>query len=252
MDTVGKLEIRCQRCGNVVPASAINIEKMVGKCDACAELFDFSDQVEQQRTTRAKSPVRPVPLPPGIKVEREESSVFGDYRHAPKAGGRLVIRRRWFRWSLIPLLGFCVFWDGFLVVWYSAVLVGGAPTVAALFPLLHVAVGVGLTYTTVAGLFNSTTIEVTDDRLSVRHGPIPWIGNRALPTDEIRQLYTERLVSGGKSKKETFTIHAIVASGPTIPVVSRLDEITQALYIEKEVERHLGIEDERVPGAVDS
>jgi hypothetical protein len=250
---MAKLEARCPSCGKAAPASAVNVAKMVAKCEACGELFDFSDQVEQQRTERDKAPVAPVPLPPGLKIERDESgAMFGDYRHAPRAGGRLVIRRRWFRWSLIPLLGFCVFWDGFLVVWYSTVLTGGAPAAAAAFPLLHVAVGIGLTYTTLAGLFNSTTIVVGDGRLSVRHGPIPWVGNRNLPTDEIRQLYTERLISSGKSKKETFTIHAIVASGPTIPVVSRLDEITQALYIEKEIERNLGIEDERVPGAVDS
>jgi hypothetical protein len=115
-----------------------------------------------------------------------------------------------------------------------------------------VAVGIGLTYSTVAGLLNTTTLQVGEGTLSVHHGPLPWVGNRVLPTDDIRQLYTERSVSGGKSKKETFTVHAIVGTGPTISVVSRLEEITQALYIEKEVERHLGIVDERVPGAVDS
>jgi hypothetical protein len=249
---VSTLSIHCPQCRKKVPATAVNVERMVAKCDACDAVFDFSEQVERSRVPLDAAPTAPVPLPPGIKVEREDAAVFGDYRNAPKAGGKLVIQRRWFRWALLPLLGFCVFWDGFLVIWYAGVIAGGAPLGMALFPLLHVGVGVGLTYSTLAGLFNTTTITVGDGRLGVRHGPIPWTGNRSVPTDDIRQLYTERLISSGKNKTETFTIHAIVTAGPTIPIVSRLSDLPQALYIEKEVEKHLGIEDQRVPGAADA
>jgi len=249
---VAVIDIRCPTCNAKIAASAANVVEMVAKCEACDVVFDFAAPASLGRAVQPAVSAAPVPLPPGITVERQESSIFGDYRHAPREAGQLVITRRWFRWSLLPLLGFCVIWDGFLIVWYGNVLTGNAPLIAGLFPLLHVAVGVGLTYSCLAGLFNRTVIRVAGGRLTVRHGPIPWIGNRDVPTDELRQLYTEQVVSSGKSQTVRYNVHAIVAVGPTLSIVSKLEEQAQALYIEKEIERHLGIEDQRVPGAVDA
>jgi hypothetical protein len=39
-------------------------------------------------------------------------------------------------------------------------------------------------------LLNSTEFKVDDEWLSVRHGPLPWFGNRQLPVDRIQQIST--------------------------------------------------------------
>lgn len=59
---------------------------------------------------------------------------------------------RWFQWTFVFLVFFCIAWDGFLLFWYGAALGIGflgddaePVLIMMLFPLLHVAVGTGLT-----------------------------------------------------------------------------------------------------------
>ena len=63
-----------------------------------------------------------------------------------------------------------------------------APWIMKVFPIAHVAVGVGLTYYTVAGFVNSTVLRVSEGQLAVRQGPFPWPGNRTLHTSDLDQL----------------------------------------------------------------
>jgi hypothetical protein len=46
-----------------------------------------------------------------------------------------------------------------------------------------------------AGFFNKTVIDVGQSMLLVRHGPIPWPGNRRLSTADVTQLYCEEKTS---------------------------------------------------------
>ena len=47
-------------------------------------------------------------------------------------------------------------------MWYGIAFAADTPLIAKLFPLLHVAMGIGLTYFTLAGLVNRTTVEVIE------------------------------------------------------------------------------------------
>ena len=53
----------------------------------------------------------------------------------------IEIVRKWFGMQTLFLTAFAVFWGGFLFFWYSNIPEDG-PLMVALFPLLHVAVGV--------------------------------------------------------------------------------------------------------------
>jgi hypothetical protein len=112
------------------------------------------------------------------------------------------------------------------------------------------AVGVGLTYFTLAGFLNQTTIEVDTFRLSIRHGPLPWFGNCTLPAAEIGQLYcqerTRRQNNGGSST--TYSVSAVTKGGRQVKLVSTLEDQDQALFIEQQIEQYLGIEDRPVGG----
>jgi hypothetical protein len=196
-----------------------------------------------------------VPLPKRITVEEIAASpvdAAAPYRGdaGPAAKGHLRIARRWFSWQYVVLLVFCIIWDGCVVFWYKVSLTAsGVPLLAVVIPLVHVAVGLGLTYTVVAGFLNRTVISVSPERLTVRHGPLPWFGNRDLPSREIEQLYCERRVTETDDGQVVrFELAASLHDGRKVRLLKGLDAANQAQYIEQEVERWLGIVDQPVDG----
>ncbi len=102
----------------------------------------------------------------------------------------IEIIRTWFGWKVVAASVFAVVWNGFLVVWYGHALRSGNLLVI-LFPILHVAVGVGLTYFVIAGWLNRTRITTDYGSVSVRHYPVPWIGNMTIEAFDLRQLYAK-------------------------------------------------------------
>jgi hypothetical protein len=167
-------------------------------------------------------------------------------------GTGFEIVRTWLGWQAIFLTVFAVFWDGFLFFWYSMALGFGAVNMMmVLFPLIHVAAGVGITYTALAGWLNATRISVDQGKVTVRHGPLPWLGNKDLDATNIQQLYSKEKISTGRnSTSVTYEVHAITADGRNEKLVSGLESSEQALYIEQEVERHFHIEDTPVRGQI--
>jgi len=118
--------------------------------------------------SRSAQPALEAPLPEHLVMMRE-------------AGG-LTLVYAWFRPMYVFLLFFCIFWDGFLVFWYRTALAHPSPgSIALWFPLIHVGVGVGITYSTIAGFLNRTRVSVDAGEVTIRHGPVPWIGNRKIP-----------------------------------------------------------------------
>ncbi len=162
-------EIHCPYCQHEVSVNDVNMARLVGRCLECGKLFDLDETPEfaarKGHKGHDEALLRPKSPQPGTIKLRETAR-----------GQEALVR--WFGPQYIFLAFFCVFWDGFLVVWYSAVLLApsGIDIVAALFPLLHVAAGVSITYTTVAGFLNTTSIEVRGGRLRLTHGPLPWPG----------------------------------------------------------------------------
>lgn len=163
-------------------------------------------------------------------------------------GTYIEIVRKWFGWKIVFITAFAIFWDGFLFMWYSK-LDENTELMAFLFPLLHVGVGIGITYYAVAGWFNRTHIYVSGAKIAVRHRPIPWLGNKELDALNLKQLYTKEKVSDSNNGSSvSYDIHAITHSGENIKLVSGLETSEQALYIEQEIEKYLRIEDATVKG----
>ncbi len=241
------MKLSCESCGALIPADDINLERLVAKCRHCDSVFSFDG-----RLAGRVAPRRRPPLPKGLAIEKGEPPLPSEptYRTAPVAErGPLEITRRWFRPHHLGLLFFCVFWDGFLVVWYSLGSLMHVPLLFFIFPLLHVAVGLGLTYSTLAGLVNRTFIGVADGSLSIRHAPLPWFGNRSIPVEHLRQLYVRDRVSRGQSGNSTTRWELLAETGDdrTLELVTGLPDRDQAEYLEWAIEEHLGIEDEPVP-----
>jgi len=233
--------VRCPSCDAEIPADDVNIERLVAKCRHCNTVFGFAAQLGaealQQVAPALRTGKRPeVPMPPTISMT--------------SSGKTLEVTLRWFSWTVLALAFFCVFWDGFMVVWYVIALSEGV-AVMAVAGLLHLAVGVGLTYFCLASWLNSTRITLDGMYLRIEHGPLPWPGGLELPTSNIEQLFTKQVVHRGKHGPHySFELHAALRDGSQRKLLSGLSDAEQALYIEQEAERFLGVEDRAVSGEI--
>jgi len=222
---------KCPSCGSHFRAEDFDPARGVLSCPHCRALLLVSGARDPASPPR----VRPeVPLPARFALEELASGI--------------EIRRRWFQPSFLFLAFFCVAWDGFLVFWYSLVLREGMPWILVVFPIAHLAVGVGLTYFTLAGFLNTTTIAVGSEELRIRHAPLPWPGVRRLAAQDVEQLYCKERVHRGKnSATTTYEVWAALRGRPARKLVAGLPEAEQALFLEQRIERALGLADMPVP-----
>lgn len=222
--------ILCKNCGANIPTENINIQKALAKCSSCDCVFNFDNQI---KTTRPS-----VAMPEKFEVLKLRSS--------------LDISYKWYSPMYIFLAFFALFWNGFMAVWYYIALTEGVWMMAA-FGILHLAVGVGLIYTVLAGFFNSTHINVTQARLKILHEPLLWRGNQELETSEIDQIFSKMQVNRGKNGSTSLTYHLCMVdvSGKHIKLLTNLETPEQALFLEQELEKFLGIEDKKVAGELE-
>jgi hypothetical protein len=163
--------------------------------------------------------------------------------------GWLRVYWRWFRPASIGILFFSIVWDGFLAFWYSMAFTSHAPSAMTLFPIIHVAVGAGVTYLALANLFNHTVVEATRQGLTIRHGPLPWAGNRHMERAELKQLFSSsRVIQGKNSSTTVYELNALTSDGRRVKLLGSLDDPGQALYLEQSLEKRLGIQDVPVVG----
>jgi hypothetical protein len=187
---------------------------------------------------------------------------------------------RWFNPALaVFLIFFSVFWNGFLVIWYSIVLnmfhqpapaattgygasaasainpetaSQGMAWIFATFPLLHVAVGLGMIYYTVSLFVNRTDILLENGSLEVRHGPLPWRGNRKLSQTAIAQLFVAKRLSHSQKSgtSEHFDLMVLDPEHIISPLLKNLPSLEHAKFVEQWVEQKLGIRNQSVEGEV--
>ncbi len=169
--------------------------------------------------------------------------------HLVQDGEGLTITRRWYAPKYIFLAFFCLIWDGFLILWFSLTSFYNASWIFILFPMLHVAVGVYLTYTTLAGFLNTSTVRLTADSFSVTHAPLPWPGAVHLHPAAIEQLYTREVNRRTKNGvSTTYTLSAVFGNGRKQDLLSGVEAPEACLFIEQQVEDWLRIPNRAVAG----
>jgi hypothetical protein len=225
------MKIDCPSCRVPVAADDVNLETGFAKCRTCNSVFRF----DSLPGLAAPAKARPLAGKPQNVVMRE-------------SGGELTIAYRWFSLKYIFLTLFCVFWMGFLAVWYLFAFATRNWIIAAL-PALHLAVGLGLCYATVAGFVNTTTIRIDGSRLSVRHHPLPWRGNREIAAADVKQLYCEQKVTRGRNGVSySYDLGALLRDGARKTIVSGIDSPDLPLYLEQHAESWMRITDQPVAG----
>lgn len=175
----------------------------------------------------------PVPIPAHYAVERADDAV--------------TIGWRWWRLARdLPTLLFTLCWDAILIAMYAG---GDNPWGVLLFSIAHLAIGVGLTYEVLTSIFNRTTVRVSTAGVSIAHRPLPWIGGGLLARADIDQIYVRRVDNVGKrSTTSTWSLHVHLRSGRDRKLLTGLHEPAEAIYLERELERTMGIRDRPVEG----
>jgi hypothetical protein len=223
--------LQCPSCASPIPAEALESTDEFITCAYCGSLTTLPGR--RRGVPFQERP--PLALPPGMAIQATPHG--------------LVLTRRWFTWIVLFLIPFCLVWNGFLITWYSVALSTQAPAMALGFPLIHVGVGVFLTYYTLATLINRTRLSVERGELVIRHGPLPWFGYRRVPGILIDQLYCKAHVTQGKNGPHTqYQLWMIHTQGKHEKLHASSLSIEQALYIEQQIEKALGIRDCATPG----
>jgi hypothetical protein len=183
----------------------------------------------------------------------------GEALRAPRPGNvtidqeadALRLAYRWFSPKYVFMAFFCVAWDGFLLFWYGIALSQktGMGNIMIWFPIAHVAAGIGITYSTLAGFLNRTVVRVSSTAVTVRHGPLPWFGQKSVAASDIGQVYRQQVVTTGSRGGSSVTYRLSVATHDQRKIdLLSCDSADTALFVEQEVERYLGIGDRRVAG----
>jgi hypothetical protein len=95
------------------------------------------------------------------------------------------------------------------------------------------------------GFVNSTVITVESDQLTIKHRPLPWLGNRTLYRNDFIQLYCEEVRNKNGS---SYRLNAVLQNHKKLKLISGIQDRSQAIYFEREIERFMGIENVHVDG----
>jgi hypothetical protein len=148
----------------------------------------------------------------------------------------LEIVRRWagFRaWFMTP---FTVALYGGLYYAYST----GWGAFPWVFGGLFVAV---MTYLTAAQWVNRTHIVVSKDRVTVRHRPLPYFGQKTIPAADILRLHGNVTVGLGSDAEDAdYQINVLTCSGRIVRLVSGLASAEQQVFIAHQIAKYLGVE----------
>lgn len=229
------MRLNCPECGAEIPADNINLDRMVAKCRECNTVFGFGDQFGVIGGLQPRARLA-VPRPASLQVEQD--------------GSELRLIRRWFSPTYIFLGIFAIFWNGFMALWFGIAIIGRVWSMA-LFGTIHGAIGLFVAYVAVAGLVNSTLVRVGMGEIEVRHSPLPWRGNRRIETAGVAQLYSKEVSHRSRRRTtQSYEIHVATRDGHQVRLLSALESSEQALYLEQELERYLGIADQPMRGEI--
>ncbi|MGC3998339.1 MAG: hypothetical protein QM767_13035 [Anaeromyxobacter sp.] len=224
------MRLACPVCRADIPDSNVNMDRAIARCPACGDVFGFADQVPGALRGSRTRPA--VPLPKRFKV----------------SGPPLRIAFRWFSPAAFFFLFFTLFWNGILSVFLVQIVTSHSYGVL-LFLSLHLAVGLFMTYRTLASFLNRTEVTVESGQLCVRHRPLPWPGSRQLPGHTLKQLWVRERISRGKNGTSvTYELQAERHQGKPLKLLSGLEQPEQAIFLEQQLEMHLGIQDQPVAG----
>lgn len=234
--------LNCTQCGALLRPEQIDHQRQIATCSSCGRLVDVRTQLAAAQAAATSAPTPParpaVELPPGMSLQVTE---------LPRADGSsstyITIRRRWLRAKHWRFLIVCTVLSVILAqFWLSrgpGEEIAGWLIVATLFILMW-------DYNVATMFVNTTFIRADAAGVRVTHGPLPspfGLG-RKLERSQIKQLFSS---THGK----LYAVRAQTGDKKPMNLVAPLVSREQALFVEQQLEKVLGLVDFPVPGELD-
>jgi hypothetical protein len=194
--------MNCPRCNGQIQAEDANLSTLVARCRMCQEVFRFADQLGPLTT-----------IPSDGHVRKPENVVVEDRIYGP-------VRRIWWKWCdsraaflFITVLIACGWICPILIVQPAIEFESRVAEMEKQFANVHrpaaveyndwhrlrgfllfaaialpIAIGAAFTYVGVACFTNRTAIELDENTLVVRRGPVPLLCNYTYPIKEIQSV----------------------------------------------------------------
>lgn len=217
--------INCPSCNTTPAIENVNIHDKIAKCGSCGTVFSFAEEIKHLAQTNDKVEEEVIVRPAGI-----EKSYFHDELE-------LTMKQ--------PTGGFWIVMT-FLMAFF-----------AGLVYLLHIKKGIPIYWPAGLGgmalLFyykylnkdNDKIYTTVDDKyLSVQYRPKYFSKDKLIATNEIEQLYVKTVASN------YYILYAVLDTPEGqkhVKILQYLDSRNKARYMEREIEKYLGIEDRRLP-----
>jgi hypothetical protein len=163
------MQLVCPKCGRTIAGEDIDLGRGLGLCKPCGELVPLPGPVALAPAFAPAAPAR-LYKPESFRLSERYD---GDRYEAVLPPNRL---------RALPALGFCLFWDTFMAVWYGIAIVGHVWPMA-IFGLLHLGVGIVITHKTLVALFNTRRLVLAGGQVTWRSSPVPDRGNLNLPIE---------------------------------------------------------------------
>ena len=174
-----------------------------------------------------------------------------------REGANLEIVKRWFDQYTIRKAVFAVLWLAFTgwMTWAWHTSFGAIPFwpfdpvhtgLPILIQSMLLGTGVVLAYRAAAGLLNRTIVMVSRERLSIRHGPLPWRGNEVIAVSNLSHLQLKksawtRRAGPGRPPIHTYEIHAVLTDGFSRKLAGGFDKSVQAQQLKQAIEGLLAL-----------
>ena len=215
--------ITCQSCAFEISPINIDPNTQFVICPSCKALFKIKRDGDS--LVRFKPSMRSLPAKMSVKVVDDELIIAHHSRDVLRIG----------------LLGI----TSFLLIF--GLFFSELPTPMFLFnPLTWFVIGLG--YYALSGVVNKTVVHVNPDRVIVKSGPLPPWQNRRIDVRQITQLYVKQHIQrSNKGSTTTYKVYLTDRAERQEELVSGLEKPEQALFLEQEIERFLGIEDQAMP-----
>ncbi|HXX94924.1 MAG TPA: hypothetical protein VEN81_14965 [Planctomycetota bacterium] len=214
------MQLTCPFCGSGSPSENGRLVTEEAMCPACHEVFRLDS-----------SPSHPKP---GKGLGLTRVRVW-------EGPGRLEITWRWFNPSLhLFLAGWATVWDLILVLVYGEGFKDGNGWLAALsLPLA--AAGIILTYATMTGFWNRTTLQVSREGIWLRGGPLPAVRALHYRPGDLRRVYAWKVPTRTPSGASEFQVLATESGGGETCLVRSLRYEAQALFLAQKIREFLGV-----------
>jgi hypothetical protein len=245
MSDSSKRHILCPGCHRPVYAN----EEGASACIVCGTNFDGSS-VPEEDTQDLRSKVRKQGYQPeGLNATSipAATSYGSDQRSGVERSGdlRLVWEGATHKRNTVAEL--------FPVV--LAGLIGFAffPEASALSRLLVAVAVMGATYLVVLSLVGESLrhyFEVNGNQIVVREGAVWSEVKERVPVHEVEQLYVIRFARGNEADRSRYELRCRLRDGDGVSMCRDLHSLEQALWIEYQLERHLGVIDVPVEGEI--